>query len=74
MQIGCKQQKYVFFILDMLSRGCKMKLGIRTNAELTKRKIMNIVDIVYNALTEAVLAESASARELGENRVKQIRE
>ena len=51
-----------------------MKLGIRTNAELTKRKIMNIVDIVYNALTEAVLAESASARELGENRVKQIRE
>ena len=33
---------------------------------------MNIVDIVYNALTEAVLAESASARELGENSVKQI--
>ena len=33
---------------------------------------MNIVYIVYNALTEAVLAESASARELGENSVKQI--
>ena len=35
-----------------------------------KSKIMNIVDIVYNALTDAALAESASAKALGKDCVK----